>query len=382
MDIFRSQGSWSLKGIKLLDHILGPIVCRCLGRVRPDSSAFLSGSMRVLIIRPGGIGDAVLLLPVLRELKRLGHTLDILCEKRNVAVFRSQPGLCGQIFCYDVWAELRAVCRNSYDRVVDTEQWHYLSGVLSRLISSRAAVGFAARPVRSGLFSVPVNYVHEEYELDNFTRLFSSLGVRAPLRLEGSYELSSRDAAWAKAAMPRPYAALALGGSFPARRFSLEQLILMGRLIIDSGMNVVLLGGGEMKGLAEKLLNEIKNPGMVSFAGKTSLAQSVALVARARCFIGQDSGLMHVAAALSIPSVAVFGPGNKKKWGPENDRTFFVDSALSCSPCTFFGYAVPQCHGQFPCLRSPEFTVRLLQAVKQILSHVQSVPAGAKKGDE
>jgi ADP-heptose:LPS heptosyltransferase len=338
--------------------------------------------MKVLIIRPGGIGDAVLLLPVLRELKRGGHTLDILCEKRNVAVFRSQPGLCGQIFCYDVLGELTAVGRNSYDWVVDTEQWHCLSAVLSRLIRSRRTIGFGTRPERAGLFYTAVEYSHEAYELHNFSRLFSLLGLRGRLHLEGSYAVSAPDIAWAKASLSRPYAALALGGSSAARRFSSEQLVLMGRLIIDSGLNVVLLGGGDMKVFAGKLLDEMKSPGVVSFVGKTSLAQSVALVAGARCFIGQDSGLLHIAAALSVPSVAVFGPGNRNKWAPENTRTFFVDSGLLCSPCTFFGYAVPQCHGTYPCLRSPELTVRLLQAVKEILSYVQNVPAGAKKGDE
>lgn len=371
VDIFRSQGSWSLKGIKWLDHVLGFVAARCLASPQAGSNVASPGPARGLIIRPGGIGDAVLLLPVLRELRSAGHTFDILCERRNAAVFRSQSGLCDRVFCYNSVADLNAVCREAYDWIVDTEQWHYLSAVLSRLLCSRSTAGFATRPDRARLFSRPVDYVHAEYELHNFSRLFAFLGVRTGLRLKGAYEIHAQDAAWAQAALSRPYAALALGGSSAARRFSLDQLAATARLIIDRGLDVVLLGGRDMEGAAGEVMARLNNPAVVSFAGKTSLEQSAALIARAACFIGQDSGLLHMAAALAVPVVAVFGPGNKKKWFPEGAGTVPVTLDLACSPCTLFGYCIVTCRGQYPCLRAPELTERLLKAVDQILPDVR-----------
>ena len=132
---------------------------------------------RVLFVRPGGIGDAVLLVPTIRSLCKAfpGVVVEVLAERRNSEVFQ----LCSDVdrtWCYDLPRELFAVLRGRYDIVIDTEQWHRLSAVLSRLCRARVTVGFATNE-RFRLFSHAVSYSHYEYEIQSFFRLLEPLGV-------------------------------------------------------------------------------------------------------------------------------------------------------------------------------------------------------------
>ncbi|MFZ3116265.1 MAG: glycosyltransferase family 9 protein, partial [Syntrophales bacterium] len=72
---------------------------------------------------------------------------------------------------------------------------------------------------------------------------------------------------------------------------------------------------------------------LVDLAGKTGLRSAVALVARCRLFISNDSGLMHVAGALNIPTIAIFGSTNPTTTSPLGERSTVISRYMSCSPC-------------------------------------------------
>ncbi len=71
----------------------------------------------------------------------------------------------------------------------------------------------------------------------------------------------------------------------------------------------------------------------LDFSGKTSLSEAMALIEKCDLFITNDSGLMHVAAALDVPLVAVFGSTNSITTGPCNQNSRIVQVPLECSPC-------------------------------------------------
>ena len=72
---------------------------------------------------------------------------------------------------------------------------------------------------------------------------------------------------------------------------------------------------------------------IVDLAGKTDLREAIALIARCDLFISNDSGLMHVAAALGIPTVAIFGSTNTVTTAPVGEKTIIVRKEVACSPC-------------------------------------------------
>jgi heptosyltransferase-2 len=83
----------------------------------------------------------------------------------------------------------------------------------------------------------------------------------------------------------------------------------------------------------------------VNVVGRTSIAETAALLAQCDLFVGNDSGPMHIAAAVGTPVVAVFGPSNIGAWGPyspEGERSphTVVSRSLPCMPCFYRGHSV------------------------------------------
>jgi heptosyltransferase-2 len=71
----------------------------------------------------------------------------------------------------------------------------------------------------------------------------------------------------------------------------------------------------------------------MNLAGKTNLKEAIAAISRCSLFISNDSGLMHIAGALNIPTVAIFGSTNPVTTSPVGDRSVIIYKGASCSPC-------------------------------------------------
>lgn len=347
LDIFRSIAPWRIKLLKAFDCLVGGTIAFLLPLL--SKKEFPQKIKRILIIRPGGLGDAVFLLPILKALKNQGLIVDILCERRNAQVFTSQAELFNAIYLYD--QDPFAIFANSYDVIIDTEQWHYLSALAAYFVGSSYKIGFATRPQRAKLFHRAVEYGVDEYELDNFLKLFKGI-VNVNCQLEGSFNIDLTTQDWANELIQDKFVALFLGASIVLRRFNEEQVMGIAQHYLKKGNSIVLLGGRDVSSFAQTIAAKINSPKILNKVGALSLIQSAALIQKSSLFIGPDSGLMHLACALGVPVIAVFGPGNLAKWGPKGEKHRIVTENVACCPCTRFGYTVPTCHGQYFCMKN------------------------------
>jgi ADP-heptose:LPS heptosyltransferase len=80
---------------------------------------------------------------------------------------------------------------------------------------------------------------------------------------------------------------------------------------------------------------------VLDLSGRATIAGTAAVIARAAIYVASDGGLLHVAHALGVPAVGLFGAGVATKWGPRGARARVVRHSLPCSPCTRFGYTPP-----------------------------------------
>ena len=127
-----------------------------------------------------------------------------------------------------------------------------------------------------------------------------------------------------------------------AKRWPVEYYAeLAGKISLEGG-TVVILGAVSDHEVAEKIKNSAlpiskrteKTTGLIkNLAGHTKLSQAIALIAGAKCLISNDSGLMHIGAALSIPQVAIFGSSSPLHTPPLNERANVLWLSLSCAPC-------------------------------------------------
>jgi len=78
---------------------------------------------------------------------------------------------------------------------------------------------------------------------------------------------------------------------------------------------------------------------LVNLSGRLNIQQLAAVIAQCKCFVGVDSAPMHLAAALDVPVVALFGPTDFYMWGPASSRSLIARSGYDCQPCTMKGCA-------------------------------------------
>ena len=125
-----------------------------------------------------------------------------------------------------------------------------------------------------------------------------------------------------------------LGATKPANRWQAERWGELAReLRREHDLPVCFTGGPTDRATAERALLAASDASVRDLVGATSLRQLVALVARARLFVGCDTGPMHIAAALGTPVVALFGPADPRRTGPYGPGHRVVRVPPPCSPC-------------------------------------------------
>ena len=334
--------------LKTLDRFVGTTAVFLAPRPEP---APITEPRRILFIRPGGIGDAVLLIPVIRAVREKypGCEITVLAEQRNAAVFTFCREI-GRTLRYDRLRELVAALRGDYDMVVDTEQWHRLSAVLARFSDAPAMLGFATN-ARSRMFTHPIPYSHEDYEVDSFFALLKPLGLKKDSRAAAPFlHVPERAVTAAHEKLGdlrgRHYISLFPGASIPERRWGTEKFRELARCLNRRGYPVVVVGG---KGDEEAGRGIVDGGFGLNLAGSTSLAETAAVISRSLLLVSGDSGLLHIAVGLGVRTVSLFGPGIEKKWAPRGGDHIVLNRRLSCSPCTRFGYT-PRCRIGARCL--------------------------------
>jgi heptosyltransferase-2 len=130
------------------------------------------------------------------------------------------------------------------------------------------------------------------------------------------------------------FVAFAPGASFgPAKRWLTGHWArLADRLLLEHGDQVVLVGGAEERGIAARIAAMTARP-VVSAAGALSLGGTAALIARSRGFVSNDSGLMHIGAAVGARTIGLFGSSNPAWTRPFARTAQALWGHVPCAPC-------------------------------------------------
>ena len=352
--------------LKFIDKTIGRLLVWIVPNLFRASNLTTTNPInKILIIRPGGIGDAVLLIPAIKILKNYlpGSEIDILSEKRNSEIF----ALCkevSKVFQYDKDLELKKCLKNNYDIVIDTEQWHRLSAVVAYLTKAPIRVGYNTNE-RGRLFTHTVPYSHDEYEVYSFFNLIEPI-LRSYSLLQSKEELffdpdkpfldidnisvdketlSVINTAVEK--WPKGLIAISPGATVRERRWGGDRYGKVAKKLSEEGYGVIIVGAASDRPEAEKILQYA--PHCIDLTGKTDLKTVAYILKQCKLFIGPDSGTLHIAVGVGTPTVSLFGSGIQKKWGPIGRNHIIINKNLPCSPCTRFGYT-PECRNAIQCI--------------------------------
>lgn len=312
--------------------------------------------MKIIVRATNWVGDAIMALPALRALRgRFPEAHISVVARPYVADIYRDQNICDQLVAYDprtahaglsgrerLAEELRSqkfdlavLLQNAFDAA-----WlAWRAGVHQR-------IGYA-RDGRSVLLTkaVPVPRpgeipAHEQFYylellrraglVDNPTgENFISLNVNQEAKRQAGVQLTS---AGARADAMR--IAVGAGASYgsakcwPPERFA----HVADRLTAEFDADVILFGTAAERPVTAAIASAMKHP-PIDLAGKTAIAELPALLSQCHLFIGNDSGAMHVAAAVGLPVVAVFGPTDPSGTAPVTHRCTIVQDKPYCSPC-------------------------------------------------
>jgi ADP-heptose:LPS heptosyltransferase len=363
--------------LKKLDTFIGDIFASIFPVPIHRNFSLLSS---LFIIRPGGIGDAVLLAPSIRSLKKTCPAIHItvLAEQRNAGVFPLIPGV-DRLLCYDSPCELLQVFQRSYDAVIDTEQWHRLSAVVARFVPASVKIGFDTNE-RRRMFTHQIPYTHDDYEAISFVHLLAPLEIEAEAVEAWVPFLSVPDAASGKAAglleplHNEPFVIIFSGASIPERQWGTGRFRQVAEMLSAFGINIVVVGAKEDRQQGELIVGGGLG---LNLAGLTSLSETAAVIQKSALLLSSDSGVLHIAVGLGVPTVSLFGPGKTKKWAPQGEHHIVINKELPCSPCTTFGNT-PTCLHETRCMS--DITVdEVVNAITMLLCQVKKYGLKNKK---
>jgi heptosyltransferase-2 len=130
-----------------------------------------------------------------------------------------------------------------------------------------------------------------------------------------------------------PVIALMPGAEYgPAKQWPLAHFAELARRLIESGRQVWILGSAKDRAAGETIARQA-GAGVRNLCGQTRLEDAVDLLALAQAAVTNDSGLMHVAAALDVPTIALFGSSSPAHTPPLSERAKVLYLGLDCSPC-------------------------------------------------
>ena len=148
----------------------------------------------------------------------------------------------------------------------------------------------------------------------------------------------------------------------PAKCWPVERFVSLGKALVKhfKDCHILVFGTNKEESVAEDICSPVGERGH-NLAGKTSLAEAMGLISNLNLLVTNDSGLMHIGAALGVPLVAIFGSTNPVTTGPWSANSVIIRHELPCSPCL-----KRSCPTDFKCLLGIEVEEVLQACLKQI----------------
>lgn len=306
-------------------------------------------SFKILVVSPSWIGDTIMAQPLLMRLleRHPEAVIDVLAAPWSAPLFERMPQVRRTLDSPFVHGRLDWSTRRALGRRLAGENYDQTI-VLPNSWKSALPVFFAGIPLRTG-YSGEVRYLllNDRRHLDEkdlpllverYAQLAEAPGNAMPRPLPlPRLESSQRQQQEARLALGLPEAAeplvLCPGAEYgPAKRWPAHHFAALARQLASRDHPAWIIGSAKDGEIAARI--EAQAEGCIlNLCGRTDLAQAIDLIAGARAVVSNDSGLMHVAAALHRPLVALFGSSSPGYTPPLSPRARILTLALDCSPC-------------------------------------------------
>lgn len=344
----RSLGRAATMTLALFDRLRHPFT-------KASETGGRGSPRRILVIKIVGLGDTVLMLTPLRQLRDAFPEASIfaLVTPLSTGILQGQPQI-DRLIVHDVLGGdrgpagfirlVRRLREFDFDCIIDFEQHFQMTGILSYLTGAPRRVGlyYGGNP-RRWLLTDPVFLDPDRHMVDSYMDLLRPLGlpVDPVKRLERIY-VEDADRlevdTWLgehRRSQDGPLVGIHPGSGIraTARRWPAERFAeILRRIWSEFGADIVLTGDESEKDLVDRVIRTAGSPAHSS-AGRFTIKQTAALMSNCDLFISNDTGPMHMAAAMGTPTIGLFGPNVPRRYAPVGEGSLGIYKGSDCSPC-------------------------------------------------
>jgi ADP-heptose:LPS heptosyltransferase len=341
---------------------------------------------RILLLRLERIGDLVMTLPAIRDVRALAPnaTIDLVVGSWNADLARAVPGV-GRVVALDAaWLArgsggrpLRSLLRTAwawrarrYDLAINFEP-----DVRSNLVTAASGASWSVG-YRSGgggaLLDLALDFDTRAHTAANARRLVAAAFARAPAEPAGALlaipERARRQADARLRPRSGPLVGIHASGGRDIKQWDPTRFAAVaGRLVDERGATIVLTGRAADRPLVDCIRTRLPAGHVIDVCGEPDLLVMAAVLQQLDLFITGDTGPMHVAAAVGTPIVAVFGPSDPLRYAPDGPRDRVVRIDLPCAPCNRIRLPPARCVGHMPDCLAGISADRVFEAAVEVL---------------
>lgn len=306
---------------------------------------------RILIITKFRfIGDTLLAIPIFRAVRQnwsdahitllTGHNANVLLQNNphldEIIEFDPRGADRGTLQFLRLVMKLR---RGRYDFCLTLNR-SFHSALIPALAGIATRAGFSSEG-RSCLLNRRVAYDHDKSEIDCYFDVLRAIAPHVPTETGLELWLSHNEREQADSRLTHALGqsrsscyliGIQPGASLPEKRWDAGDFARVAAELVhdNAATRIILIGGPDERSAAECMLAQCSpnvRERIVDFVGHTDLRGSLALVACLHLFLGNDTAILHSANALGVPTVALFGPTNPRKWGAQGGSHRILQAA-------------------------------------------------------
>ena len=348
------------KGYRLLDRYLGIPLVFLAGRCRRKRTIPARPS-RIALLNTAALGDTVLMSGPLTDLRAAYPDAEIVFlsgpSNYEAACLLQGADIVIKLPVFNPIAAIKTVRQLKIDLFLDFGPWCRLNAIIAICSGAECIAGFrTSTQGRHFGYDLVVDHSANAHELENYRGLVRALGILAShspsLRCEPREHLNVFD-------LSGKFAVFHLwpgGSAAKLKEWPLGRWVALAEDFAADQCDIVFTGAASQRLLNDSVIAEIKaslRHRMTNAAG-ASLCETLQLLSRAEMVVSVDTGVMHMAAALGVPLVALHGPSDPRRWGPVSEKALVVEPPLG--GCGFLNLGFENLRNAPPCMNAISYS--------------------------
>ena len=332
---------------KFADKYAGKLLCDFLGLFkRKDESK--KGIGAIMAVQLWGVGETILTLPAIDALRKKfpNARISVLATSRNKDIFFGNKNIDSLILIKpNIFSVIGLISKNikKYDLVIDMEEYLNVSAIISFFLGDMV-IGYS-HGARAKLYDTKIKYNDKQHASQTFMDLVRVLGIEHEFDKLPMLDYSKTDKNFVdnllknnavKGGELTVCVAPGAAESAKSRMWPYEKYAeLCDEIVYRHNARIIFVGSLAEFGLIDSIQKRMESKNTINTAGKITLTQLFYLIKKAKIFIGNDAGPMHVAAAQGVRTIGLFGPNLPMRFGPYGAGNVGLYKGYNCefSPC-------------------------------------------------